>query len=291
METALALCRFAHFTSVMIIFGAGAYAWLFSPETLRRALSPRLRRPLIALGLVGVVSAFVWLALEGAEMGGDWSDALDTEVLTDVLFSTSFGQVWQIRLPLTLALAAALIFDRRDSWALTTCLAAGAAASLGLVGHAAMQTGGIGVLHRANHAVHLLTASAWVGGLFPFVLCLRAYEDTAYRREAVTAMMRFSTLGHVYVLVVVATGAVNIALTSRVLPWPPTSPYRALLAIKIALVFAMIGIAVFNRYALVPRVNTREASLGYLRQTSLSEIITAFVVIGLVSLLGLLNPT
>ena len=56
-------------------------------------------------------------------------------------------------------------------------LASGALlASLGLVGHAAMQTGAEGVLHRMNHAVHLLTAGAWLGGLIPFAMCLRAYE-------------------------------------------------------------------------------------------------------------------
>ena len=51
-------------------------------------------------------------------------------------------------------------------------------ASLGLVGHAAMQTGVEGVRHRANHAVHLLTTGAWIGGLVPFVMCLDAYATT-----------------------------------------------------------------------------------------------------------------
>ena len=39
-------------------------------------------------------------------------------------------------------------------------------ASLGLVGHAAMQTGAEGVLHRANHAVHLLTTGPRLAASF-----------------------------------------------------------------------------------------------------------------------------
>ena len=290
MENALALCRFAHFISVMFLFGAGAYAWLFAAEALRSEISSMLRRPAIALGVVAVVSALIWLALEAAEMGGAWNDAIHADVLREVLFSTAFGQVWQVRIALTIALVATLIFGRRDSWALPTCLAAASVASLGLIGHAAMQTGGLGILHRANHAAHLLAAAAWLGGLFPFVLCLKAYGREAHRRDAVRAMMRFSSVGHIFVLLVVATGAVNVALTTHALPWPPTSLYRALLLAKIVLVGAMIGVALFNRYVLAPRVRPHAASLRYLRATSLGELSLAVVVVGLVSFFGLLDP-
>ena len=58
---------------------------------------------------------------------------------------------------------------QRDRWAPTAVASGALLASLGLVGHAAMQTGAEGVLHRGNHAVHLLAAGAWIGGLVPFV--------------------------------------------------------------------------------------------------------------------------
>ena len=50
-------------------------------------------------------------------------------------------------------------------------------ASLGLVGHAAMQAGGFGALHRANDALHLLATGTWFGGLPMFALSLNAYRD------------------------------------------------------------------------------------------------------------------
>ena len=58
-----------------------------------------------------------------------------------------------------------------------------------------MQTGIMGILHRANHAVHLLAAGEWIGGLVPFVMGLDAYARDTLRRDAVTAMTRFSFEG------------------------------------------------------------------------------------------------
>ena len=45
-------------------------------------------------------------------------------------------------------------------------------ASLGLVGHAAMDSGVAALLREINHAVHLTTAGLWVGGLVPLALVL-----------------------------------------------------------------------------------------------------------------------
>ena len=116
----------------------------------------------------------------------------------------------------------------RARWAATSIVSAALLASLGLVGHAAMQTGAEGVLHRANHAVHLMAAGAWIGGLVPFAMCLRAYERDDLRKDAVRAMAGFSFWGQLIVAAIVLTGVVNIALTSHRPPIPPTTPYRAL---------------------------------------------------------------
>ena len=125
--------------------------------------------------------------------------------------------------------------------------------SLGLVGHAAMQTGVEGALHRANHAVHLIAAGAWIGGLVPFAMCLRAYERDDLRKDAVRAMAGFSFWSQLIVAAIVLTGVVNIALTSHSPPLPPTTPYRALLVAKLIIVAIMILLALFNRFVLAPR--------------------------------------
>ena len=77
-------------------------------------------------------------------------------------------------------------------------------------------------------------------------------------------MIRFSFYGHFAVAGVVATGVVNVALTSG-LPLPPDTPYRALLDVKIGVVAVMIALALVNRYALVPRLAVMPRALATLR--------------------------
>ena len=288
--TALALCRFAHFLAAMLTFGASAYLWLYAPERLRLALSPAVRRLALIGSLVALITAIAWLALESASMADDWSAALDPGAIGSVLTDTAFGRAWAAHLVLAAALVAVVVFGPRARWAPTALASAALLASLGLVGHAAMQTGSEGVLHRMNHAVHLMTTGVWIGALVPFVMCLRAYERGDLRREAVSAMTRFSFWGHFIVAAIVLTGAVNIALTSGRPPIPPDTPYRALLDVKIIVVAIMILAAVFNRYVLAPRLKRGARALAVLRATSTAEIALGAVAVALVSVFALLDP-
>jgi putative copper resistance protein D len=290
VEAALALCRFAHFLAAMLAFGTSAYLWLLAPAALRRALSVDLRPIILVAGLVVLLSAILWLALESAGFAGDWSAAWDPERIEDVLFDTAFGRLWQARLALCAILAAALALRAGEHWALRTVLAALTLASLGLTGHAVLQTGGLGALHRGNDALHLLCGGAWTGGLLPFALCLHKFAQPELRGEALSAMMRYSRYGHFFVPLLVLSGMTNVALTTGALPFPASSPYRALLLVKIALVAALVALALVNRYVIVARWAPAARMLRALRTTTAAEIALGAVVVGLVSLFGLWDP-
>jgi copper resistance protein D len=286
---ALTFCRFAHFLAAMLTFGMSAYLWAYAPERLTLALSPVVRRLALIASLVALVTAFAWLALESASMADDWSAAIDPEAIAAVLTDTAFGPVWAAHLVLAAALLAVVAFSRAG-WGATSLASAALLASLGLVGHSAMQTGAEGVLHRANHALHLMAAGAWIGGLVPFAMCLRAYQRDDLRKDAVRAMAGFSFWGQLIVAAIVLTGVLNIALTSHHPPLPPTTPYRALLIVKILIVAIMIALALFNRFVLAPRIKTSATALSTLRATSLAEVALGCVVIALVSVFALLDP-
>lgn len=290
MMTALALCRFAHLMGAILTFGMSEYLWVYAPQRLRLALTPAVRPLAIIMSLIALVSAIVWLQLEAASMADDSSAALDPGTIGAVLTDTAFGHAWAAHLVLAAALVAVLLFGPRDRWGATLLASAALLASLGLVDHAAMQTGAEGVLHRANDAAHLLTAGAWIGGLVPFAMCLHAYRRDELRKDAVQAMMRFSFWGQFMVAAIVLTGVVNIALTSGHPPIPPTTPYRALLVAKLLIVAVMISLAVFNRFILAPRLKASATALAALRATSIAEIALGFIVVALVSVFGLLDP-
>ncbi len=288
--TALALCRFAHFLAAMLTFGMSAYLWLYAPERLRLALSPVVRRLALIASIVALITAIAWLALESASMADDWSAAIDPGAIGAVLTDTAFGHAWAAHLILAAALVLVVIFEARARLVATAVASAALLASLGLVGHAAMQTGAEGVLHRMNHAVHLLTAGSWIGGLVPFAMCLSAYRRDDLRKDAVLAMMSFSFWGQFIVAAIVLSGAVNIALTSGRAPIPPTTPYRALLVAKIIIVGIMIALAIVNRFVLTPRLKANATALAALRLTSAAEVALGCVVVALVSVFALLDP-
>ena len=83
MASALVLCRFLHFTVVLMLFGA----WVYKPRllgrdtTLDRTLT-RISRWLAALALV---SGVCWLLLITASMAGAWDAALEPSTLRLVL--------------------------------------------------------------------------------------------------------------------------------------------------------------------------------------------------------------
>ena len=256
----------------MLAFGMSAYLWAYAPERLRLALSPVVRRLALIASVVALITAVAWLALESASMADDWSAAVDPDQIGAVLTDTAFGHAWATHLVLAAALVAVVAVSPRDGWAATSLVSAALLASLGLVGHAAMQTGAEGALHRANHAVHLMAAGAWIGGLVPFAMCLRAYERDDLRKDAVRAMAGFSFWGQLIVAAIVLTGVVNIALTSHRPPLPPTTPYRALLVAKLVIVAIMILLALVNRFVLAPRLKTSAYALTALRATSAAEV-------------------
>lgn len=288
--TALALLRFVHFMGAMLTFGMSFYLWAFAPERLKLALSPAARRLALVASVVALISAVAWLALESSSMADDVSAAIDPEAIGAVLADTAFGHAWALHLALAAALVVVVGFNARARWAATSLASAALLASLGLVGHAAMQSGAEGVLHRANHAVHLLAAGAWIGGLVPFAMCLRAFERDDLRKDAARAMAGFSFWAQFIVAAVVLTGVVNIALTSQHPPIPPATPYRALLAAKILIVAIMITFALFNRFVFAPRLGTSANALSTLRATSAAEIALGCAVVALVSVFALLDP-
>jgi putative copper resistance protein D len=289
--TALVIVRLAHFAANMLLFGTGTFLWALVPADLARALIGPVRRIVAGATVAIVITVVTWMGLEAGQMGDGWPDVMDPAVLTSVWVDTSFGRVWQWRTGLCIALVGVVAIDRYDRWIFIVPASALLLASLGLVGHATMQSGLTGMLHYLNHSVHLLAAGAWLGGLLPFILCLRHFDDPRTRTQARTVLLRFSRWGHLVVLLVVLTGIVNIVLTLGVWPVDLSSPYQTLLIAKIVVVAAMIAIAIFNRYVLMPRLGIGPPGASALKINSIVEVVLGCSALTLVSIFGLLDPS
>jgi putative copper resistance protein D len=286
VDAALVVARFAHFVSLMSLFGALAYASALSPPGLAPALAPSLRKAAPALAALALASAIAWgLLVARAMLDG----ALDVDGVVSVFTQTAFGPIWLVRLALLAALLGLTLIPGRP-WRTLTVAAGLALASLALVGHAAMQSGALGWLHRANHAVHLIVTGGWLGGLPPFVLSLRAFSCSAQRADALAAMRRFSTVGHFAVAVIFLSGATDVALTSRAWPWPPDTPYRLGLDGKILIFAVMTGLALGNRYLLAPRIGRSPSARAALAAGAVAETALAAAAVALVSAFATFDP-
>jgi putative copper resistance protein D len=280
VDLGLVVARFVHFVATMGLFGACVFSAALAPAALRPALQPHLRRFGPPLALLAWLSALCWFVLVARNMAG----TLDFEGLANVLFGTSFGLVWLGRL----ALLTALLVSRGIA---RLALAGAAVASLALVGHAAMQDGGLGVAHRANHALHLLAVACWLGGLPLFLVALRLFREAPQRRDALVAMRNFSRIGHFVVATILVSGALDVAMTSQALPWPPTTPYRQGLALKVGVFLAMTGLALVNRYVFAPWAGRRPAAGRALAAGAVVEIALALVALALVSAFATQDPS
>lgn len=281
MASALVLCRFLHFTVVLMLFGA----WVYKPRllgrdtTLDRTLT-RISRWLAALALV---SGVCWLLLITASMAGAWDAALEPSTLRLVLGSTFFGQVWSWHLLFNGLLLALLLTPLRTHLPLRLALGASLLATLAPVGHGAMLDGVEGRWLMLNQLVHLACVGIWLGGLMLLVMILRRPAGHDIR----ALLQRFSGVGYIVVAGLLITGLINVrVLTGAFWPTPLLSGFALILLIKITLIAAMLGLALFNRL----RIKDCEQRLSALRKSVIAEWLLGIGAVAAVSLLGTMPP-
>jgi putative copper resistance protein D len=282
--------RALHFLSVLLLAGSAFYTALLAPRRYRPLLSQRLALLLRTSALLSLFSALLMLATQTGLMSGDWRNVSDSATWQAVL-STRFGRVWRWEITFALLSTLALLLRGTLRQNLLLCSGLLQLVALAGVGHAAMRDGWPGLLQQGNHALHLIAAAFWAGGLLPLLLLMREARQIAFRTDAIRCMMRFSRYGHLAVALALLTGIINsVLIAGSPLHWQATL-WSELLVVKVLLVMLMIAIALTNRYLLVPRFRLAASNAAHLfiRLTQL-ELLLAIIVIGLVSVFATLSP-
>jgi len=280
MSEALVLCRFLHFTVVLMLFGA----WLFRPLLLKGEaleLDRHLTRLARWLAAVALVSGIAWALLITASMAGSAAAAFDPDTIALVLGNTFFGQVWRWHLLINAVLLALLFTPWRSSMPLRLGLSGLLLATLAPVGHGAMLDGLSGQLLILNQIVHLTCVAAWLGGLLLLVMILRQPSELR------GVLQRFSGVGYWLVAGLLITGLINVrVLTGQWWPTPLFSGFALILLIKAMIVLGMLGLALFNRL----RMEDCEQRIGTLKRSVMLEWLLGIGAVAAVSLLGTLPP-
>ena len=305
MDDALGpVLRLGQYALLLGLFGWSAF-WLLGLRSVDWLKADRAPAFAVLAALVApVVSAALMLISIAAMMDVPVVE-LDQPIIEAMIFGTDIGFAFIVRSGLLFAGLAAILALRNCRAALV--FAAGcygsALVTLAWSGHAAATEGGLGLFHRLNNGIHLVSAGLWLGAIGWFlVLTFRCYKDPdeTQTHAALKAMHAFAPMGISLVALVTVTGTVNSHLIfglPNVAATLPT-PYGILLAIKLALVAAMIAFGAHHA-----RVSRRAATavrhgnaypaqaLAALQHTLLAEFLLGLLVIGLVAVFGSMSPT
>jgi len=261
----------------------GALLCLFGDLTLSLLLRAKLpiilppnnkvfRWSVLALALV---AGGVWLAAAAGQMAG----ALSWDALTATVTATLFGQLFVARAIALLGLAVAFLLRRGTKLALV--LAATALVLPAMTSHAAASSpAGFAILGATLDAVHLLTAGFWIGGLVVLAMLFRRKEP-----NMLLALSLFSEWAMIAVLLLVMTGLINAASILLGDKGPPSLLYLLVLSAKLALVAVMLGLAIFNRFRLMPVGDDRR-----LAGNAAWELRLGLIAVLLAGVLGQLQP-
>ncbi len=298
LEAGFIASRFLHYLAALLAFGAALfplYSWR-AGENVPTAVSRALRMTLPAAALLAMVSGAAWFAYVVNRMADSPTGFLDSDTVHYMLSSTDFGRLWVGRevvaaVLLIAALGRSFLTQSARSFALAL-LAGVLVLSLAGTGHTQTGTGAMRTLQEGSDGLHLLAAGAWLGGLVP----LAVVSARGTRAEAETALARFSGMGYAAVATLFATGVTNGVILVRSFDGLFGSAYGRLLLLKVALFALMVGLAVLNRFVLVPALVSEKRKLAEggallrLRRHILFEQVLGLGVIAVVSVLGTMAP-
>jgi len=304
--TLLIVVRAIHFAATAILAGMLLAGATVAAPALRRcdaaarAVASQVLRVAWTSLAVAVLSGAGWVALVAHAMSGlPWAEALAPDNLLTALTQTRFGVATITRGVLAILVGVGLARGRSGhARRLVAVLALVLLAALAWTGHAGAEAASTAELHLAADALHLLAAGAWIGGLVPLVMTLRASRHVpapAGTAIACDATTRFSTLGVVSVATLIVTGLINAWILVGVPRALVVTEYGRLLLIKLALFAVMLLLAAVNRQVLRPQLagtagGARRAALRQLTLNSLVEIALGLAVFTVVGALGVTHP-
>jgi copper resistance protein D len=314
----LVAVRALHFMSTMLIAGAAAFSLFVADpiwqarDVLQGASLKRFRMqlaPIIwaSLGLA-VASGVAHLVLVAADItGGSSTEVIANGTAWSVVTDTNFGHVSQLRLVLAAALAALLVFGRRQSQpgsplrVLAAAVAGLLLGSLAFTGHASGASGEGAIVHLISDALHALAAGVWLGGLIPLSVLITVVTRSGEQvvEQCGQVLRRFSNLGAVSVATLFASGVINTWFLTNHMRGLVGTDYGRLLQLKIGLFLTMLCLAGVNRLRFLPRLTQGKEpeslqhgmqTLQQLRRNTALEIALGLAVIYVVGILGVTPP-
>jgi copper transport protein len=257
----------------MALAGVLFFMTLAGPDSQKSAGDQLVRSLSLAAPLMLGCHALAWSVNAAPE------HRLTADTIASAIGST-IGRIELWRLGLAVLALWAIWLVRRPWLALV--FAAGAIALSGATGHSAAVAPLIAIPARA---LHLVAASAWLGGLLWLLVC-RGMEIERFAREA----LRVSAVALWASLLVAASG---IAMTAVFLTSPRdlvNSAYGIVLLAKVGGLLALMAFGAYHRFRVMPALTLATATPARMAITVRREVATMVVVVLLGGLLAYVPP-
>ena len=244
-------------------------------QAVAHRFARRFALPILLLLLVANIGV---LAGQGLGVtGGRWLAALAPDLLARLATGSRFGTYWLLRegvlLVATLAAALSLLLTPRASRlrALLPWLNLGLAAlllfAMSMSSHASAVTAVPLPVAVAIDWLHLVGAALWIGGMLfiatTYLPVLRSQAVAERARSLVTVLPRYSPLAIAGVGLMAVTGPFSATFHLQALDQFLTTAYGRTLAVKIALVGALLLTSAFHVGLLRPRLKREQQKYAY----------------------------
>ena len=231
------------------LFGTLTFGLFVLPRALRGAdatVADGARSTLLRLARVSVVGALIgaglWLVAQTADLSSATSLIAALDAVPDVLATTAFGHVLALQVLALLAVLPALSRPRLAFGLSLAALALQAGHS-----HALSMQPGFSLL-LVSDLIHLLGAGAWLGGLLPLLLVVRATPG----KVGAGAARWFSPLGKACVVAMTVTAGIQGWGLVASIPGLIGTAYGWMAMAKLSLFGVLFAFAVVNRYRFAP---------------------------------------
>ncbi len=291
--------RLLHYAVLLGLFGLTSFYTLALRHIVGSQANVVHSRYLSASAVAAPVIATALMLVSIASMMGQPVWLLEGATIKAMLLTTSMGYAF-------IAQFVFLIFAAGALWVLPSPRAKSVAAlfyalalfTLTWSGHAAATVGFWGLFHRLSDGVHLLAAGLWIGAIGWFIHLTFVSRGSPARvapAQLLTVMHRFAPLGMSLVAIVAVTGLFNAQM---IFGLPNTvavleTRYGWLLAVKLVFVGVMLLCAARNAVLARRPLSTGEsaaATFAMVRISLAAELLSAFVILGLVAILGMASP-
>lgn len=273
LRGAIWLARIVVYLGLFVgVGGAFFAAWIGSRDVAV------MRRAGIAVNVAALVALALSVGLQGLDaLGLPLSSLMNNEDAWTVGLRGSFGHAVAFAAAAMLLAMLSFRFPPPLRRAAGLLALIGAGLALAATGHAASAQPRYFTMPAVF--LHGVSLAFWIGALLPLALAMRGP-----REAAVSVLMRFSRAIPFAVAALLVSGLLLATVQLEWLDALWTTDYGRVLAIKLALVAALLLLALWNRLWLTPRIGNGVQARRLMRGSIFAELVLVVVILGVVGL-------